>query len=86
MKELKLYTSTLSTLLQQSYIRPTSALSHISPRDRVLQYEAELKKGRRGLLSAKDLREIKESAEARLRREVEEEEESGMVCIFYLWT
>ena len=62
-------------------MKPTSASSHTSPHDRLIRYEEEEKKKRKGILSAKDLREVKETARIRLQKEIEAEEESGIVCL-----
>ena len=51
----------------------------MSPRDKRIRYEAEEKKKISGFPTAKELREAKEVAEARLKREEEAPEKVGMV-------
>lgn len=62
-----------------SYLKPSTLLSHISPRDKRLKYEAEEKAKISGFPTAKELRQSKETAEARLKREEEEAEKVGLV-------
>ena len=62
-----------------SYLKPSTLLSHISPRDKRLKYEAEEKVKISGFPTAKELRQSKETAEARLKREEEEAEKVGLV-------
>ena len=62
-------------------------LSHISPRDKRISYEAEEKAKIYGFPTAKELRQAREVAEARLKREEDEAEKVGMVgrhsCTIY---
>jgi DNA-directed RNA polymerase III subunit RPC3 len=60
-------------------LKPSTILSHLSPRDKALQYEAEEKRKITGFPTAKELREVKEIAQARLKREEEEAEKVGLV-------
>jgi DNA-directed RNA polymerase III subunit RPC3 len=60
-------------------LKPSTILSHVSPRDKRIQYEAEEKAKIIGFPTAKELREAKEVAEARLRREEEQAENVGLV-------
>ncbi|KAI0807185.1 RNA polymerase III subunit RPC82-domain-containing protein [Fomes fomentarius] len=69
---------TLHKLVDEGYLKPSTVLSHHSPRDKRLRYEAEEKRKISGFPTAKELREAKEIAEARLRREEEEAEQVGM--------
>ncbi|TFK83941.1 hypothetical protein K466DRAFT_497507 [Polyporus arcularius HHB13444] len=69
---------TLHKLVDEGYLKPSTLLSHLSPRDKRIRYEAEEKKKIAGFPTAKELREAKEVAEARLRREEEEAEQVGM--------
>lgn len=73
------YTRAIHKLVSTSYLKPSTILSHISPRDKRIQYEAEEKRKIAGFPTAKELREAKEVAEARLRREEEEAEQVGLV-------
>lgn len=57
-------------------------MSHISPRDKRIRYEEEEKAKISGFPTAKQLREAKETAEARLKREEEEAEAVGLVSDF----
>lgn len=60
-------------------MKPSINLSHQSPLDRRLKYETEEKAKISGFPTSKQLREAKETAEARLKREEEEAEKIGMV-------
>jgi DNA-directed RNA polymerase III subunit RPC3 len=73
------YAQAIYKLVSASYLKPSTILSHISPRDKRIQYEAEEKVKISGFPTAKELREAKEVAEARLRREEEEAEKVGLV-------
>ncbi|KAL6309048.1 RNA polymerase III subunit RPC82-domain-containing protein [Sparassis latifolia] len=73
-----LYSQTLHKLVDARYLRPSTILSHVSPRDKRMKYEAEEKAKISGFPTAKELREAKETAEARLRREEDEAEQTGM--------
>lgn len=72
------YSQALHKLVEASYLKPSTVLSHQSPRDKRIQYEAEEKAKISGFPTAKELRQAKEVAEARLRREEEEAEKIGM--------
>lgn len=71
----------LHKLVSGGYLRPSTALSHISPREKLIQYEVEEVGKKTGFLTAKELRQAKETARARLRREEQEEvmEKNGIV-------
>lgn len=62
-------------------------LSHISPRDKRIKYEAEEKAKIYGFPTAKELRQAREAAEAHLKREEDEAEKVGTVghhsCTMY---
>ncbi|ETW85681.1 hypothetical protein HETIRDRAFT_308981, partial [Heterobasidion irregulare TC 32-1] len=73
-----IYTQALYKLVVSSYLKPSTLLSHISPRDKRLKYEAEEKAKISGFPTAKELRQSKETAEARLKREEEEAEKVGL--------
>ncbi|GLB35149.1 putative RNA polymerase III subunit RPC82 [Lyophyllum shimeji] len=77
-KTVKVYTQALQKLIALSYLKPSTILSHVSPRDKRIQYEAEEKAKIIGFPSAKEIRQAKEVAEARLRREEEEAEQVGL--------
>lgn len=77
--EKSLYAQTLYKLVSASYLKPSTVLSHLSPRDKAIQYEAEEKRKITGFPTAKELREAKEVAQARLKREEEEAEKVGLV-------
>ncbi|KAI0028524.1 RNA polymerase III subunit RPC82-domain-containing protein [Vararia minispora EC-137] len=77
-KSKAVYAQALHKLVSESYLKPSTVLSHQSPRDKIYQYEAEEKAKMAGIPSAKDLREVREAAEARFRREEEEVESIGM--------
>ena len=63
------YKETLYKLVSEGYLRPSTALSHISPREKLIQYEVEEVGKKTGFLTAKELRQAKEAARARVRRE-----------------
>ncbi|KZV94041.1 hypothetical protein EXIGLDRAFT_739978 [Exidia glandulosa HHB12029] len=66
-------------LLTTAHLKPSTVLSHICPRDKLITYEAEeLKKKKTAILAAKDIREAKELAVARLRNEEQEAEKIGL--------
>lgn len=75
------YQQTFHKLVTGSYLKPSTILSHWSPRDRLMQYEAEENRKVTGFPTAKELRQAKEVAEARLKREEEEEEQIGLVSL-----
>lgn len=72
-------TQTLHKLVEAEYLKPSTVISHLSPRDKRIRYEAEEKRKISGFPTAKELREAKEVAEARLKREEEEAGQVGMV-------
>lgn len=77
--EIKQYSSALHKLVSGTYLKPSTILSHLSPRDKCIQYEAEEKRKIVGFPTAKELREAKDVAQARLKREEEEAEQVGLV-------
>ncbi|KAF9257790.1 hypothetical protein L218DRAFT_1080756 [Marasmius fiardii PR-910] len=68
----------LHTLVSKHYLKPSTTLSHISPRDKRIQYEADERAKLTGLPTSKQLREAKEEAYARLKREEENAEKVGL--------
>jgi DNA-directed RNA polymerase III subunit RPC3 len=70
-------------LVSERYLRPSTALSHISPREKLIQYEVEEVGKMTGFLTAKEQRQAKEIALARVKREELEEvtQKSGLVSI-----
>jgi len=74
-----LYAQTLHKLVTASYVKPSTALSHISPRDKRIAYEAEEKAKISGFPTAKELRQAREVAVSRLKREEDEAENVGLV-------
>jgi len=70
-EERSTYNKTIQKLIAATYLIPSTILSHASPHDKFMQYEAEEKKKLDNIPTAKDLREAKERAEARLKREQE---------------
>ena len=77
--DLTQYNQALHKLVSGSYLKPSTVLSHLSPRDKRIQYETEEKRKIIGFPTAKELREAKEVADARLRREEEQAERVGLV-------
>ena len=77
-----LLSQTLHKLVDAGYLKPSTIISHLSPRDKRIKYEAEEKRKISGFPTAKEIREAKEVAEARMKREEEEAEQVGMVGLF----
>lgn len=75
------YKEALYKLASEGYLRPSTTLWHISPREKLIQYEAEEAMKKTGFLTAKELRQTKEAAWARVTREEREEatEKNGIV-------
>lgn len=73
-----MYQQALHKLVAGAYLKPSTVLSHISPRDKQIKYEAEERSKLSGIPTTKELREAKELAGARLKRE-EEVETVGLV-------
>lgn len=76
-----MYSQALHKLVESSHIKPSTILSHVSPRDKRIRYETEEKAKINGFPTAKQLREAKEVALSRIRREEEEAEKIGMVSV-----
>ncbi|KAF7311638.1 RNA polymerase III subunit C3 [Mycena kentingensis (nom. inval.)] len=72
------YSQALHELVAATYLKPATVLSHFSPRDKQIEYEAEERNKLKGFPTAKELKEAKETAEARLKREQEEGEKVGL--------
>lgn len=83
--EISQINQTFHKLVSGTYLKPSTLLSHLSPRDKCIQYEAEEKRKIIGFPTAKELRQAKEVAEARLRQEEEEEEKAGLVRCILWW-
>ncbi|EGN96168.1 hypothetical protein SERLA73DRAFT_94223 [Serpula lacrymans var. lacrymans S7.3] len=77
-KSSSMYSQALHKLVTASYLKPSTILSHNSPRDKRIRYEGEEKAKISGFPTAKELREAKETAAARLKREEEEAEKIGL--------
>ncbi|KAF8630401.1 hypothetical protein AX15_002954 [Amanita polypyramis BW_CC] len=77
-KNTAVYQHALHKLVAGAYLKPSTVLSHISPRDKRIKYEAEEKSRISGIPTAKELREAKELAGIRLKREEEEAEKAGL--------
>jgi hypothetical protein len=73
------YAQALHKLVTSFYLKPSTALSHISPRDKRISYETEEKAKITGFPTAKELRLAREVAAGRLKREEEEAEKVGIV-------
>ncbi|KAF9072978.1 RNA polymerase III subunit RPC82 helix-turn-helix domain-containing protein [Rhodocollybia butyracea] len=72
------YSQALHKLVTLRYLKPSTVSSHISPRDKRMQYEAEEKAKISGFPTSKQLREAKEIADGRLKVEAEEAEKIGL--------
>ncbi|KAJ6618308.1 hypothetical protein B0H10DRAFT_1913677 [Mycena sp. CBHHK59/15] len=77
-KAATVYSQALHALVTSSYLKPSTILSHVSPRDKRIRYEGEEKAKIVGFPTAKELREARETADARLKREEEEAENVGL--------
>ncbi|KAJ7286042.1 hypothetical protein C8J57DRAFT_1286564 [Mycena rebaudengoi] len=77
-KATAVYSQAIHALVTASYLKPSTILSHVSPRDNRIRYEGEEKAKIVGFPTAKELREAKETALARLKREEEEAEQVGL--------
>ncbi|KAG8936233.1 RNA polymerase III subunit C82 [Tulasnella sp. 418] len=82
-KKRKLYASTFHKLVESKHLKTSTALSHTSPRDRLIRYEEEGKQERRAstkgsILMPKDVMEVRIAAGIRMQREEEEAEATGM--------
>ncbi|KAG1835736.1 hypothetical protein EV424DRAFT_1468174 [Suillus variegatus] len=82
-KSSSLYSQTLHKLISGAYLKPSTLLSHHSPRDKRIKYEAEEKAKITGFPTAKELREAQETAEARLKREEKEAESVGLDGVYF---
>ncbi|KAL4065333.1 RNA polymerase III subunit RPC82-domain-containing protein [Scleroderma yunnanense] len=79
-KNTTVYSQSLYKLVSEAYMKPSTVLSHRSPRDKRLKYEADEMAKLGGLPTARELREAKETANVRLKREEEEAEKVGLKC------
>lgn len=77
-QESTVYAQALHGLVTLSYLKPSTLLSHISPRDKRIRYEAEEKAKITGFPTAKELRQASEAAVGRLKREEDEAEKVGL--------
>lgn len=73
------YKQALLKLVSGSYLKASTPRSHVCPRDRLIQYVMEEKNKIVGFPTAKELREAKDIAEARLKREDDESEKIGLI-------
>lgn len=69
----------MQKLVSGTHLKPSTILSHVSPKDKQIKYEAEEKAKISGFPTARELRQAKQIAEARLRREEDEAEKIGLV-------
>ncbi|KZP23704.1 hypothetical protein FIBSPDRAFT_815444 [Athelia psychrophila] len=72
------YQKVLHKLVTTTYLKPSTILSHVSPRDKRIKYEGEEKAKISGFPTAKELRQAAEKAEARLKLEEAEAEKVGL--------
>jgi hypothetical protein len=68
-------------LVSENYLKPSTGLSHVSPTDKQIRYEVEEKEKISGFPTAKELKQAKQVAEVRLRREEEEAGKAGLVSV-----
>lgn len=69
------YAAALESLLSRSLLTVTTAVSQLSPIDRLMQLEVEERATIKGIPSAKQLREVQEKARLRLKEEDEKIEQ-----------
>ncbi|KAH7107752.1 RNA polymerase III subunit RPC82-domain-containing protein [Auriculariales sp. MPI-PUGE-AT-0066] len=78
-KDVAQHTSVIHRLISSSHLKPSTVLSHICPRDKLINYEEEEKKKKNNAIaSAKDIKEAKELAIQRLKQEELDAEKIGM--------
>jgi DNA-directed RNA polymerase III subunit RPC3 len=82
--ESTVYAQALHGLVTLSYLKPSTLLSHVSPRDKRILYEAEEKAKINGFPTAKELRQAREVALSRLKREEDEAEKVGLVSGYHV--
>jgi len=73
------YRGAAHKLVSGTYLKPSTVLSHVSPKDKQIKYESEEKAKISGFPTARELREAKQVAQARLKREEDEGEKTGLV-------
>jgi hypothetical protein len=76
------YRGVMHKLVSESYLKPSTILSHVSPTDKQIKYEGEEKQKLSGFPTAKELKQAKQVAEIRLRKEEGEEGKVGLVSRF----
>ncbi|KAI5124314.1 hypothetical protein M0805_008922 [Coniferiporia weirii] len=77
-KDVSVYAQALYKLVSSSYLVPSTVLFHVSPRDKLLQYEKEEKAQIKNFPTARELKQAKEKAEARLKREQDDDMKIGL--------
>ncbi|KDQ13190.1 hypothetical protein BOTBODRAFT_111828 [Botryobasidium botryosum FD-172 SS1] len=77
-KKQKLYKNAVFTLLDSRYLKPTTGRAHNSPCDFLIDFEEKEKAANKSVLSAKQLRELKERARIELGKLIEKEAQSGL--------
>ncbi|KIL69573.1 hypothetical protein M378DRAFT_184003 [Amanita muscaria Koide BX008] len=77
-KSATVYRQALYKLVSGAYLKPSTVLWHISPRDKQIKYEAEERAKVPGFPTAKALREAREVAAARLKQEEEDSQRIGL--------
>jgi hypothetical protein len=73
------YHTAFEALLQDSFLCVSTAVTHLSSSDRLMQFEAEERAAMKGVPAAKQLREIQEKARIRLNEEDAEISRVGLV-------
>ncbi|KAL9714963.1 RNA polymerase III subunit C82 [Leucoagaricus gongylophorus] len=77
-KVVAVYRGAAHKLVTGAYLKPSTALSHVSPKDKQIKYGGEEKAKISGFPTARELREAKLAAEARLKQEEDEAEKIGL--------
>ncbi|EKM82848.1 hypothetical protein AGABI1DRAFT_68847 [Agaricus bisporus var. burnettii JB137-S8] len=77
-KSITVHRGVMHKLVSENYLKPSTVLSHVSPADKQIKYEGEEKAKISGFPTAKELKQAKQVAEARMRREEEEAGKAGL--------
>ncbi|PWN48007.1 hypothetical protein IE53DRAFT_389826 [Violaceomyces palustris] len=63
----------LTRLLYRTYLKPSTLSQHISPRDKEISYEMQMRRSRKGIPTPKDLKEIREQVRIKIAEEREKD-------------
>ncbi|TKY85531.1 hypothetical protein EX895_005693 [Sporisorium graminicola] len=71
----------LTVLLYRTYLRPSTAHQHVSPRDKEIKYEAKKRRDLRGIPTPKDLQRIREEVRAQIAEERDADWDSSAATV-----